>query len=111
MYTCCCTSQEHAPNRSEPGFEDDFRKALAECRDHYKNILLTSSLRGFAVRNPGLCVSEVNEDGMSLWSEDPVHPTPEGCSRIVEMIITDAERLCGKAGGKKRAGSVLEAAS
>jgi hypothetical protein len=27
------------------------------------------------------------------------------------MVITDAERLRGKAGGKKRAGSVLEAAS
>jgi hypothetical protein len=39
----------------------------------------------------------------------PAHPTPEGYSRIVE--ITDAERLRDKAGGKKRAGSVLEAAS
>jgi hypothetical protein len=112
VYTCCCTSlasQEHALNRSEPGFEDDFRKALAECKDHYKNFLFTSGLRGFAVRNPGLCVPEVDEDGMRLWNEDPVHPTPEGYSRIVE--ITDAERLRGKAGGKKRAGSVLEAAS
>jgi hypothetical protein len=111
VYTCCCTSQEHAPNRSEPGFEDDFKKALAECRDHYKNFLFTSGLRGFVVRNLGLCVPEVNEEGMCLWSEDPVHPTQEGYSRIVEMIVTDAERLRGKAGNKKRAGSILEAAS
>jgi hypothetical protein len=46
-----------------------------------------------------------------LWSEDPVHPTPEGYSRIVDMILSEAERMRGKAGSKKRSGSILEAAS
>jgi hypothetical protein len=50
-------------------FEEDIRKALVECRDHYKNFLFTSGLRGFVVRNPGLCVPELNEEGMCLWSE------------------------------------------
>jgi uncharacterized membrane protein YgcG len=95
----------------EPSFEADLRKALAECRDHYKNFLFTSGLRGFAVKNPGLCVPELDEEGNRLWMEDPVHPTTSGYSRIVDMIVTDAERLRGKAGGKKRSGSVVEAAS
>jgi hypothetical protein len=55
-------------------FEDDLRKALAECRDFYKNFLFTSGLRGLAVKNPGLCVLETDEDGNRLWLEDPVHP-------------------------------------
>jgi len=111
LYACCCISEEHAPNRLDPNFEADLRKALAECRDHYKNFLFTSGLRGFAVKNPGLCVPELDEEGNRLWSEDPVHPTASGYSRIVDMLIADADRLRSKAGGKKRAGSVLEAAS
>jgi hypothetical protein len=63
------------------------------------------------VKNPGLCVPELDEEGNRLWLEDPVHPTASGYSRIVDMIIADADRLRNKAGGKKRAGSVLEAAS
>jgi hypothetical protein len=111
LYACCCNSEEHAPNREEPSFEADLRKALAECRDHYKNFLFTSGLRGFVVKNPGLCVPEMDEEGDRLWLDDPVHPTASGYSRIVEMIISDADKLRGKASGKKRAGSVLEAAS
>jgi hypothetical protein len=98
-------------NRLEPSFEVDLRKALAECRDHYKNFLFTSGLPGFAVKNPGLCVPELDEEGNRLWLEDPVHPTASGYSRIVDMVISDAERLRSKAGEKKRSGSVLEAAS
>jgi hypothetical protein len=87
LYACCCISEEHAPNRVEPGFEADLRKALAECRDHYKNFLFTSGLRGFAVKNPGLCVPELDEEGNRLWLEDPVHSTASGYSRIVDMVI------------------------
>ncbi len=111
VYTCCCMDLEHAANRAEPGFEEDIKKALADCRDHYKNFLFTSGLRGFVIRNPGLCVPETDEEGMPLWSEDPVHPTNEGYSRIVEMILSEADRMRGKAGSKKRSGSILEAAS
>jgi hypothetical protein len=111
VYTCCCTNLEHAANRAEPGFEEDIKKALAECRDHYKNFLFTSGLRGFVIRNPGLCVPEMDEEGMSLWTVDPVHPTKEGYSRIADMILSEADRMRGKAGSKKRQGSVLEAAS
>jgi hypothetical protein len=109
MYTCCCTSPEHAAKRAEPGFEEDIKKTLAECRDHYKNFLFTSVLRGFVIRNPGLCVPELNEEGMCLWSDDPVHPTSVGYSRIVEMILSEAEQMRGKASSKKRPGSILEA--
>jgi hypothetical protein len=111
VYTCCCTNLEHAANRAEPGFKEDIKKALAECRDHYKNFLFTSGLRGFVIRNPGLCVPEMDKEGMCLWTEDPVNPTPEGYSRIVDMILSEADRMRGKAGSKKRSGNVLEAAS
>jgi hypothetical protein len=102
---------EHAANRAEPGFKEDIKKALADCRDHYKNFLFTSGLRGFVIRNPGLCVPETDEEGTPLWSEDPVHPTKEGYSRMVDLILPEADRMRGKAGSKKRFGSVLEAAS
>ncbi len=55
--------------------------------------------------------SDKDEDGNGLWSGDPVHPTTEGYSRIVDMILSEADRMRGKAGNKKRPGSVLEAAS
>ncbi len=58
-----------------------------------------------------VCVPELDEEGMCLWNEDPVHPTPEGYSKIVDMILSEAERMRGKAGSKKRSGSILEAAS
>jgi hypothetical protein len=111
VYTCCCTDPEHAANRADPGFEEEIKKALAECRDHYKNFLFTSGLRGFIIRNPGLCVPEMDEEGVPLWSVDPVHPTTDGYNRIVEMILSEADRLRDKAGSKKRSGSVLEAPS
>jgi hypothetical protein len=74
LYISCCDDMEHAPNRREAGFEDELRKALADSRDYYKNFLFTSGLRGFSIRNPGLCVPETDENGARLWSNDPVHP-------------------------------------
>jgi hypothetical protein len=102
--------EEHAPNRREAGFEADFRKALADCRDHYKNFLFTSGLRGITIRNPGLCVPELDEDGTRLWNDDPVHPTYEGYTRICDMLCVEADRLRKKptsTAGTKRAGSSL----
>ncbi len=60
-----------------------------------QNFLFTSGLRGFIIRNPGLCVPEMDEEGMPLWSVDPVHPTKEGYTRIVDMILSDFRRLTG----------------
>jgi hypothetical protein len=91
LYSSCCTDEEHAPNRREAGFEVDFRKALADCRDHYKNFLFTSGLLGFAIRNPGLCVPELDESGRRLWNDDPVHPTYEGYTRICDMLCVEAD--------------------
>ncbi len=67
LYISCCEDTEHAPNRREAGFEDELRKALADSRDYYKNFLFTSGLRGFSIRNPGLCVPETDESGTRLW--------------------------------------------
>jgi hypothetical protein len=78
LYVSCCEDTEHAPNQRDAGFEDEFRKALAESRDYYKNFLFTSGLRGFSIRNPGLCVPETDENGMRFWNNDPVHPTYDG---------------------------------
>jgi hypothetical protein len=97
LYSSCCTDEEHAPNRREAGFEADFRKALADCRDHYKNFLFTSGLRGFAIPNPGLCVPELDE----------------GYMRICNMLCVEADRLRKKpasTSGTKRAGSSLGSA-
>jgi hypothetical protein len=110
LYISCCDDTEHAPNRREAGFEDELRKALADSRDYYKNFLFTSGLRGFSIRNPGLCVPEADESGVRLWNNDPVHPTYAGYVRIVDMICEEADRLRkkpGSAAGGKRAGGSL----
>ncbi len=114
LYVSCCEDTEHAPNRREAGFEDEFRKALAESRDYYKNFLFTSGLRGLSIRNPGLCVPETDENGMQLWNNDPVHPTYDGYVRICNMICEEADRLRKKpssAAGTKRSGGNLGSAS
>ncbi len=93
---------------------EEFRKALADNSDYYKNFLFTSGLRGFSIRNPGLCVPEMDENGMRLWNNDPVHPTCECYVRICNMICAEADRLRKKPSssvGTKRAGSTLRSAS
>jgi hypothetical protein len=101
---------DHAPNRLEEGFEEQLRKGLVECRGYFKDFLFTSSLRGFTILNPGLCLPATDEDGavMMLWGLDPVHPLKEGYFRIADTICEAAYKLGAKPeDGRKRAGSLM----
>jgi hypothetical protein len=96
----CCNQEDHAPNRSEPGFEDAIRSGLCEVRGFFKDFLFSSNLRGFRLLNPGLCVPAADEDGDPLWGDDdPVHPLYNGYERIVDTIEKEADSL--RAGNKR----------
>jgi len=110
MYTGCCASPEHAPNRvMDEAFEESLRKGLSEMRSHFKDFLFTNNIRNFKLLNPGLCVPEKDEDGEPLWGEDPVHPLYGGYERIADLIVKEAETFGAR--GQKRPGESAESHS
>ena len=93
-------------NRCDEDFEDNLRSGLQEVRNHFKDFLFTSGLRGFTVRNPGQAVPAHDESGAPLWTADPVHPTFEGYNLIADLIEEEARILIG--GKTKRQGERKE---
>jgi len=111
LYVGCCNVEDHAPNRQDPDFESKMRKELQGVRDMFKDFLFTSGLRGFVVRNPGVCVPKEDASGQPLWgNEDPVHPLTEGYNLIGDLLCEEIVNLTKKKQSGKRAGGHLEAA-
>jgi hypothetical protein len=105
----CCDLEDHAPNRSDPGFEANIRAGLAEVRGFFKDFLFSSNLRSFKLLNPGLCVPAADTDGDPLWSDDdPVHPLYNGYESIIDTIMKEADSL--RPGGKRPGDDINPAA-
>jgi hypothetical protein len=106
LYSGCCTREDHAPNRLQDGFEEELRKALMVCRGFYKDFFFTSGFRNITVLNPGLETPQEDETGLQLWGPDPVHPLPEGYSKIIDMVCREKEKK--EVASRKRTGENLE---
>ena len=104
VYSSCCGRDDHNTSRHEDDFEGRLREDLATCRNSCKDLLFTGGLRGFKVINPGLCIPREDEAREPLWRQDPVHPTYEGYSQLVDFLEAEAENL-RKGAGKRAAAS------
>jgi len=107
LYNSCCNNEDHAPNRTDIGFEDDMKRGLAEVRGYFKDFLFSSGLRGFKIINPGICIPELDEEGENLWGEDPVHPLYAGYEKLVDTIVEEAATLRLGKNARKRPGEAL----
>ncbi len=96
---------DHAPNRTEDGFEEKMRAALREFRINFKNFAFLKNFR-IKVLDSSPCLPLVNNNGEDVWGSDPVHPLPHGFRLLVDMFETEIENLLGKT--RKRAGSILQ---
>ncbi len=105
MYESCCDSVDHAPNRTEDGFEEKMRAALREFRINFENFAFLKNFR-IKVLDPSPCLPLVDDNGEDVWGSDPVHPLPHGFRLLVDMFETEIKNLQGKT--RKRAGSILQ---
>ena len=105
MYESCCSMEDHAPNRTEDGFEENMRAALRDFRINFKNFAFLRNFR-IKVLDPSPCLPLVDDNGEDVWGSDPVHPLPHGFRLLVDMFEVKIENLQGKS--KKRAGSNIQ---
>ncbi len=63
LYSSCCTRADHAPNRLEDGFEPEFRKSLAECRNNYKTFFFHCGFQECFCLEPGSMRSKGRRGG------------------------------------------------
>jgi hypothetical protein len=105
MYESCCSMEDHAPNRTEDGFEENMRAALRDFRINFKNFAFLRNFR-IKVLDPSPCLALVDDNGEDVWGSDPVHPLPHGFRLLVDMFEVEIENLKGKS--KKRAGSNIQ---
>jgi hypothetical protein len=86
LWKGCCEDPDHAPNRSDEGFQEDILEGLEKAKRVMRSLAFRHDLKDMKIINPGKLLMEP-----ALWGEDPVHPLVDGYKKIIDFVLAGLE--------------------